>query len=183
MQAVKIRGLLLHGVDTEHAPSKIRLFVNPLDSLDFDSAKDEKPTQELELSASDVSTSAKALELRYVLFQNVQSLAIFIPANHGDEETTRVSKLAVFDRFRPTFGSTDCWIRYEVGDRDTPRPGHLGAVASLHRRSPPTSGRRGHVPGLELGSIGPRTYRVAAGSRPSREHPDRSRRPLVHGPE
>ena len=96
MQAVKIRGLLLHGVDTEHAPSKIRLFVNPLDSLDFDSAKDEKPTQELELSASDVSTSAKALELRYVLFQNVQSLAIFIPANHGDEETTRVSKLAVF---------------------------------------------------------------------------------------
>lgn len=96
MQAVKIKGLLLHGVDTEHAPNKVRLFVNPLDSLDFDSAKDEKPTQELALSASDVASSARALELRYVLFQNVQSLAIFIPGNHGDEETTKVSKIAVF---------------------------------------------------------------------------------------
>ena len=96
MQAVKIKGLMLHGVETDSAPNKVRLFVNPLDSLDFDSAKDEKPTQELTLSASDVAPSAKALELRYVLFQNVQSLAIFIPGNHGDEETTKVGKLALF---------------------------------------------------------------------------------------
>ena len=96
MQACKIKAIQLHGVDTDSAPIKVRLFITPLDSLDFDSAKDEKPTQELSLSASDVSASAKPLELRFVLFQKVTSLAIFVPGNLGDEETTKISKLAIF---------------------------------------------------------------------------------------
>lgn len=67
MQAVKIKGLQINGVEKDSAPSKVRLFVNPLDTLDFDSAKDDKPTQELSLSASDVALTAKPLELRFVL--------------------------------------------------------------------------------------------------------------------
>ena len=35
MQAVKIKGILLHGVETDSAPNKVRLFINPLDTLDF----------------------------------------------------------------------------------------------------------------------------------------------------
>jgi hypothetical protein len=46
----------------------VRLFANKL-GLDFDSAKSEAATQELALSAADVAAGAKAVDLRFVLFQ------------------------------------------------------------------------------------------------------------------
>lgn len=92
MQAVKISHLHIAGVDGATAPSGVRLFVNKV-GLDFDSAKSDKPTQELTFTAAQVAAGAKPAELRYVLFQNVQTLGIFIPGNLGDEEQTRVSKI------------------------------------------------------------------------------------------
>ena len=62
--------------------------------LDFDSAKSDKPTEEVALSASDVKSGAKK-ELRFVNFQGVQELSIFIGANHGDGEVTRVGRVTV----------------------------------------------------------------------------------------
>lgn len=80
MQAVKISSIRIEGAKPDSAPSSLKLFVNPLDSFDFDSARDEKATQEVTLSAQAVAPSdSKAVDLRFVLFQNVTSLGIFIP--------------------------------------------------------------------------------------------------------
>ena len=95
MSAVKISAIRIEGKDKDSAPSVVRLFVNKT-GLDFDSAKDEKPTQEIELSPSDVAPgAAKPKETRFVLFQNVSTLGIFIGANQGDEETTALKSLMI----------------------------------------------------------------------------------------
>ena len=49
--------------------------------LGIDSAKTEAAAQTLPLSVEQLTTGAR-LELRYVLFQKVSELALFIPANH-----------------------------------------------------------------------------------------------------
>lgn len=54
------------------------------------------PPQEVKLSAEDVSVGGgKPVALRFVHFQNVSTLSIFIPGNLGDLEETVVSKLVV----------------------------------------------------------------------------------------
>lgn len=76
----------------ESAPSSLRLFVNKL-GLDFDSAKSETPTQEIAVGETDVAAGAKPIELRYVLFQNVTHLTIFIAGNQGGGEETVIQRL------------------------------------------------------------------------------------------
>ena len=92
MQAVRISGIVVEGVDPASAPKDLKLFVNKV-GLDFDSAKSDKATQEIALSPSDVA--GKRIELRFVNFQAVQELGIFIAGNQGDEEITKVSKIAI----------------------------------------------------------------------------------------
>ena len=93
MQAVKISALVVQGLDAESAPSSIRLFKNKV-GLDFDSAKSDEPAQEIELSKADVLSGGR-IELRFVNFQGVQELSIFVPGNHGEVDETKISKLAV----------------------------------------------------------------------------------------
>jgi len=100
MQAVKVSGIVVEaavgdngGPDVDTAPTSLKLFKNKV-GLDFDSAKSDKPTEEVALSASDVKSGAKK-ELRFVNFQGVQELSIFIGANHGDGEVTRVGRVTV----------------------------------------------------------------------------------------
>lgn len=95
MQQVKISGIMIGAVagDVESAPSEVKLFVDKV-GLDFDSAKDEKATQEIKLEKADVTTCARK-ELRFVNFQRVQTLGIFIPGNLGGDEITKIGKLAI----------------------------------------------------------------------------------------
>ncbi|KAG8460413.1 hypothetical protein KFE25_011904 [Diacronema lutheri] len=74
------------------APASIRLFANKL-GLDFDSAKSEAPTQELALGEADVAAGAKPIELRFVLFQMVSSLTLFVGANQSGGEETVIQRL------------------------------------------------------------------------------------------
>ena len=53
----------------------MRLFVNVTNPLDFDDAENAPATQELEL---EIDNYGKPIPLRYVKFQNVQNLTIFI---------------------------------------------------------------------------------------------------------
>ena len=92
MQAVRISAIIVQAQGDE-APKDIKLFVNKV-GLDFDSAKDDKATQELSLSKAVVEYGEKT-ELRFVNFQGVQTLDIFVGSNQGDAELTRISKLAV----------------------------------------------------------------------------------------
>ena len=95
MQAVRISAIIVatRPDDVDHAPKEVKLFVNKVD-LDFDSAKSDKAVQELTLSKSS-AVSGERCELRFVNFQNVQELGIFVGSNQGGGEITRIGKLAV----------------------------------------------------------------------------------------
>ena len=71
----------------------MKLFVNKV-GLDFDSAKSDKATQELTLSKGQVAAGER-VELRFVNFQGVQELGIFVGSNQDDAETTKIGKLAI----------------------------------------------------------------------------------------
>jgi len=94
MSKCRISSLRIAG-PSDTAPSAIRLFVDPDQGLDFDAAKSHKATQEIELTAEQVGEDSKPIELRYVLFQNVSALSIFIPGNLGGGEETVLSKLVL----------------------------------------------------------------------------------------
>ena len=74
------------GVDPESNPSKVHLFVNR-ENLGFEDCDDVDPTQTLHLTAEDLKEGAPPINLKYVLFQRVTSVTIFIEDNQGGEIT------------------------------------------------------------------------------------------------
>jgi hypothetical protein len=97
MQAVKVSAIIVQAVldDVDSAPTSINIYKNvPGGNLDFDDAKSTKPTQEVTLSKADVMAGAPQ-ELRFVNFQDVQTLSIFVPGNHGGGDVTKIAKIAV----------------------------------------------------------------------------------------
>lgn len=58
--------------------------------MDFEEAERSEPTQALELTEDDIKEDG-IVPLRYVKFQNVNSVTIFVQSNQGEEETTRIS--------------------------------------------------------------------------------------------
>mmetsp|Transcript_3294 Transcript_3294/g.6007 ORF Transcript_3294/g.6007 Transcript_3294/m.6007 type:complete len:170 (-) Transcript_3294:138-647(-) len=89
-QSVKLGEVLVKATDKDCAPQKIKIFINR-HSMGFDQASDEPATQEFELSEEVVEETT--LSLKFVKFQSVQSITIFIEDNQGDEETTKLNKL------------------------------------------------------------------------------------------
>jgi hypothetical protein len=75
-----------NGVDPESNPSKVHLYVNR-ENLGFEDCDDVDPTQTLHLTAEDLKESAAPLALKYVLYQRVKSLTLFIEDNQGGEIT------------------------------------------------------------------------------------------------
>jgi hypothetical protein len=91
IQPVKLHSLQFGaGGDIEQAPKTVRLFVNVTNPLDFDDAENAPATQELELECAHYG---KPIPLRFVKFQNVQNLTIFIKDNLGDKDVTSLSRL------------------------------------------------------------------------------------------
>ena len=74
------------------APKTIKFFLNMPISPDFDSAKTMTAVQEFSLAPDDMKDD-NIIHLKYVKFQNVQSITIFINDNQGGEETTQIDKL------------------------------------------------------------------------------------------
>ncbi|KAI0371829.1 DUF1000-domain-containing protein [Pilatotrama ljubarskyi] len=103
-QSVKIRSIVLQTANAAQGPRKIRLVTNK-PSLGFDDVEDEKSVvQELELSEDDVREGRK-IPLRFVRFQSVNSLHIFVMSNQGDEDETRIDAIDVFGM--PLMGTRD----------------------------------------------------------------------------
>ncbi|KAJ3769772.1 PITH domain-containing protein [Lentinula raphanica] len=95
-QAVRVKSLIIKSTDIAHAPKKIKLAVNR-PNLGFDDVADaEEPAvaQILELDQETV-TEGKPVALRFVRFQSVNSLHIFVVSNHGDEEETKINAIDV----------------------------------------------------------------------------------------
>lgn len=76
-------------------PKTLRLYVNRAHVLGFEEAEDVPATQVIELRPSDwdAETGTAAVELRFVKFQNVSSLVMFVVDGEGSGERCRVDRL------------------------------------------------------------------------------------------
>jgi hypothetical protein len=75
-------------------PRTIKLFTNKPHNLGFDEAEDLSATQEFELSEEDWNAEGTAnIPLRFVKFQNITSLVLFVVNGDGDGEKTRLDRL------------------------------------------------------------------------------------------
>ncbi|KAF2405353.1 DUF1000-domain-containing protein [Trichodelitschia bisporula] len=83
--------------DAPMRPGKIHFYVNKSQTLGFEEAEDTPPTQAVELSEKDwdSETGTAKIELRFVKFQNVFSLVIFVVNGDGDGERVRIDRLRI----------------------------------------------------------------------------------------
>jgi len=90
---VKIHSILICSPQG-YGPKVIKLFVNKKD-MDFSNAESTTPTQILTLDATQLTGEGTPILLKFVSFQNVTNLSIFIESNLGGKETTQLSKLSL----------------------------------------------------------------------------------------
>lgn len=91
-QNVKLHSLKLDAPQ-DKGPKTLKLFINLPYTLDFDKADSMEPTQLLELTPEDLAK--KIIPLRYVKYQNVSNLQIFVTDNQKDTETTVINHLSL----------------------------------------------------------------------------------------
>ena len=84
------------GIDPECNPSKLNLYVNR-DNLGFEDCDDVDPTQTLHLTTEDLKESADPINLKFVKYQRVNSLTIFITDNQGGD-VTALGGLKIYGR-------------------------------------------------------------------------------------
>lgn len=75
-------------------PGTIHLYTNHPHNLDFSEADDTPPTQAITLSANDWNKDGTAnISLRFVKFQNISSLVIYVTKGDGDGEKVRLDRV------------------------------------------------------------------------------------------
>ncbi|KAH9403554.1 Thioredoxin-like protein 1 [Tyrophagus putrescentiae] len=92
-QPVKLHSLKLLAPAT-NGPKTLKLFINQPRTLDFDQASSMEAVQKVEVETADL-VEAKPIPLRFVKFQNVQNLIIFIENNQNGSEVTRLDNLTL----------------------------------------------------------------------------------------
>ncbi|UXI18614.1 Eukaryotic translation initiation factor 3 subunit M [Sarcoptes scabiei] len=92
-QPVKIHSLKLTAPAT-NGPKHIKLFINQPRTLDFDQASSMTPVQTIDVTADDLVKS-NPIPLRYVKFQNIQNLIIFVMNNQTNAELTRIDNITL----------------------------------------------------------------------------------------
>ncbi|KAI7887494.1 DUF1000-domain-containing protein [Lichtheimia hyalospora FSU 10163] len=90
-QPVKIHSIKFKAKNAAQAPKTVKIYANR-QTLGFDDADSIKETQTLELEPKDFEDDA-VVNLRFVKFQNITSLVLFIVDNQEDEETTQIQQL------------------------------------------------------------------------------------------
>lgn len=103
-QSVKIHSIKVKAPNT-NGPKTLKLFINQPNTIDFDKADSMSPVQQIELSPTDLD--GNALSLRFVKFQNVQNLQIFVKDNQSGAETTRIDSLVLVGSPVTTTNMTD----------------------------------------------------------------------------
>jgi thioredoxin len=83
------------GEMTTSRPTSLQLYTNRSHTLGFDEADDEPATQKIELSEDswDATTGTANVELRFVKFQNISSLVIFVVDGDGEVDKTRIDRI------------------------------------------------------------------------------------------
>ncbi|OCB85075.1 DUF1000-domain-containing protein [Sanghuangporus baumii] len=98
-QRVRLRSIVIQ-TNEEHiaqGPKIVKLFMNrsSIGFEDVEDASEAQTAQTLQFTEDDVQ-NGKAIPLRYVRFQNVDSIHIFVASNQEDEETTRIDRIEFF---------------------------------------------------------------------------------------
>jgi hypothetical protein len=85
------------GDDVPMRPRTIKIYSNRSTILGFDEADDIPATQEIELQEQDwdAKTGTAKLELRFVKFQNVSTLVIFVVDGEGSGDKVRVDRIKI----------------------------------------------------------------------------------------
>jgi hypothetical protein len=92
---VKLSGFSIRGTQDDSAPNIVKLFVNK-PNIGFDEAQDEQPLQAVELTPEEVEKDEQK-QLRFVKFQNVFTVQMFVEANAGGiEDPTKVKGIKFF---------------------------------------------------------------------------------------
>mmetsp|Transcript_24517 Transcript_24517/g.53711 ORF Transcript_24517/g.53711 Transcript_24517/m.53711 type:complete len:187 (-) Transcript_24517:944-1504(-) len=73
-----------NGVEPEENPTRILLFVNRV-NLGFEDIEDVDPTTTIELTAEDLKENADKLLLKFVQYQRVKSITVFVEDNNGGD--------------------------------------------------------------------------------------------------
>ncbi|TPX59706.1 hypothetical protein PhCBS80983_g02321 [Powellomyces hirtus] len=94
-QAVKIHSFKIIPESLEKAPKTIKTFVNPASILGFDEADSVDPTETIELTQKDYETGA-VIPLRFVKYQSVHNVNIFVEDNLGGDEVTAIKQLILY---------------------------------------------------------------------------------------
>lgn len=88
------------GSDNEDVmrPKTLHLYSNRSHNLGFDEAEDTPATQTVEIKESDwdSKTHTAKVELRFVKFQNISSVTVFVADGDGDAEKTRIDRIRLF---------------------------------------------------------------------------------------
>ncbi|XP_066380553.1 PITH domain-containing protein At3g04780-like [Miscanthus floridulus] len=93
MQVVKLHSALFKGPE-EEGPKTVKLFSNK-EHMGFSNVNDYPPSDTLELSSNHLIEN-KPLSLKYVKFQNVRSLTIFIEDNQSGSDISKIHKIALY---------------------------------------------------------------------------------------
>jgi len=93
-QNIKLQSFKIKA-SAEKGPKSLKLFINQPKTLDFDAAPSMTAVQEIQLSDADLK-GENLVDLRYVKFQNVSNLQIFIADNMSGDETTEIESLTFY---------------------------------------------------------------------------------------
>ncbi|EPX75166.1 thioredoxin-like I protein Txl1 [Schizosaccharomyces octosporus yFS286] len=98
LEAVKIHSLSITPVkdNLSSAPKTLKLFINHPTVLSFEDAESFPATQVIEDIEYKSDDEPLNIPLRFVKFQRVNSLIIFVSSNVEDEETTQIGRLELF---------------------------------------------------------------------------------------
>ncbi|KIK09444.1 hypothetical protein K443DRAFT_671346 [Laccaria amethystina LaAM-08-1] len=96
-QSVRVHSIAIQSSSFDNAPKRIKLLVNrpSLGFEDVEDADEPEVAQVLDIPKQDVQLGTP-INVRYVRFQAVNSLHIFVSANHGGEDETRIDSIDVF---------------------------------------------------------------------------------------
>ncbi|KAG9451914.1 hypothetical protein H6P81_004818 [Aristolochia fimbriata] len=91
-QVIKLHSVVIKGAE-EDGPRSVKLFANK-EHMGFSNVSDYPPSDSITLTPDDLK--GKPVTLKYVKFQNVRSLTIFIEDNQSGSDLTKVQKIALY---------------------------------------------------------------------------------------
>jgi len=94
-QPVKVHSMKIRAPSDGTAPKTIKLFANQPNQVDFDGGERMEAVQKFVLQPEDV-TGEKLIPLRFVKFQNVTNLVMFVVDNQGGDEVTKMEYIKLF---------------------------------------------------------------------------------------